>query len=286
MIYELDTVSSRNPLIPWIYIFRSLSIPQFQEVYAKLNFPVNPTDDLRRLARDFVIAFDIHLGNPITETASIDLLHGTSLKDGVRKKAEILFTNMFSHLERMGYAKAIFDWGKHTSDYYEYENVKQLGSWCSLLLKWAVLEQVRQPILPKDELYSRDWEEVMAKWMPIYTRKPPEPFKQMRLEQLPLWEDASLTLRATILHYEAERLHFETVLEQILASSKSTWEDFVLRSGGSYIWMKGEAIFRIHLREWKTIVDKLSADEMSILEAWGLKDTYHKIKTPLQNFVF
>lgn len=191
---------------------------------------------------------------------------------------------MFLYLEQMGYAAAIYNWGKHSSDHYEYESVRQLIRWCSLLLKWAILEQDRKPISRNHKLYTDDWNDVIAKWTPSYTRVPPEPFKQMTIDLLPLSEESSLALRATILQHEAERTYLETTLEIFLDAPKSTWEDDVLRSGGSYIWMENEGRFRINLREWNAIIRMLSTDEMTILEQWGLKDTYHKLKTPMPSF--
>lgn len=287
MVYKLDTGVSRNGLlIPWNYIFRSLSIPQFSQVFESLRFPFSPTEKLRQLAHDFVIAFEINLGHPAPEAAFIDLLEGVSPSDPSAKRSEALFTNTFSYLEKMGYAPLIYDWGRHTSDFYNYEDVKQLGSWRSLLLKWAVLEQVEHPMQIENKgLSSSDLDIVLAKWKDTYTRIPPEPFTKRTFAPLPVLEETRLNLLTTILQSEAKQIRFEAVLDQILVSAKvGEWEDIVLRSGVGYIWMKGEAKFRRNLEDWNTITKKLPADEMEILTTWALKDTYHKLKLPLPDF--
>jgi len=287
MIYKLDTDSVRRRiLIPWNYIFGSLSIPQFSHVFEDLHFPFKPTEQLRQLAHDFVIAFEINLGHLPPETAFIDLLKGISPNDPSAKRFEILFANTFSYLEKMGYAPLIYDWGRHTSDFYNYDDVNKLGAWRSLLLKWAVLEQVEHPIqLENEGLYSSDWDIVLTKWKDVYTRVPPEPFTKITFAPLPVLEETRLTLLTTILQSEAKQIRLEAILDQILVSAQeSEWEDFVLRSGGGYIWMKGEATFRNNLEDWNTITEKLSVDEMEILTTWALKDTYHKIKLPLPDF--
>lgn len=281
MSYELVRSSSPNPLIPWIYVFRSLSLARFQEVYDKLNFPVVPSENLRQLSKDFVIAYETNLGGVVSETASIDLLEGISPSDDYKKRRETLFNNMFLQLEQMGHAEAIYKWVRHTADYYKYRDVFQASVWCILLLKWAILEQVKQPI-PKDhDLYSDDWSDLVAKCTPIYTRIPRPPFKQLVIETLPLSEESNLALRALIFQHEAVHLHFQNILEEILIVPEDSWEDSVLRSGGCYMWLKLEGRFRLRVQELNAIVEMLSVNEMDILKTWGIKDSYHKLEIPI-----
>jgi hypothetical protein len=281
MIYIPDANVSPNRLIPWIYIFGGLSIPQFSQVFEDLNFPIKPTEVLRQLAHDFVIGYHTNLGNPIKASASIDLLEGVSLNDALDKRVDVLFANTFSRLEQMGYAEFIYAWGKNTADYFNHEDVQQLAAWCRLLLKWAVLEQVNNPVSPDHEAYSTEWEIVIAKWLPIYTRTPPEPFIKRTLAPLILSKEARLNLMKIVLQFEAKRERVEATLEQMLAAEKSEWEDFMLRSGGVWLWMKGEGRSQKNLAELNLIAEKLSANEIVILNEWALADTYHKIKMPL-----
>jgi hypothetical protein len=89
-----------------------------------------------------------------------------------------------------------------------------------------------------------------------------------------------------VLHHETKILDLETTTDQIMASSKSLWEDFALGPGGGYLSFRLEGRLRINLREWNMIVDALSPDDMHILGEWALKDTYpwRNLKAPLPDF--
>src|SRR5688500_13862445 len=101
MIYKLDLTPRPNPLQPWMYIFMSLSIKQFNYIYDKLDFPFTPPEDLQQIARDFSITQQIILHNPVPESPSVDLLEGGLSTNSYKELYNILFTNTFTHLERM-----------------------------------------------------------------------------------------------------------------------------------------------------------------------------------------
>jgi hypothetical protein len=112
MPYTLDS-SFRSPLIPWTHIFWCLSIKQFSQVYEYLDFPFDPPESVRQIAHDYSLTwFMMRQGEDYAhvreilrstgETSSIDLLEGGSPNDSFVQRRNMLFTNTFAHLERVG----------------------------------------------------------------------------------------------------------------------------------------------------------------------------------------
>lgn len=125
MIYKLD--STPYSLYPWKKIFASFSIQQFGQIYNRLAFPFAPSDNLRQLAHAFVLADAVMRRNPDNETALNAILNDSNIAKISNKLVEnvapdtpllamqeILFANMFAHLEKMGYAELIYRWGRET----------------------------------------------------------------------------------------------------------------------------------------------------------------------------
>lgn len=268
----------RVRLLPWKHLFGSLSLPQFKLVSDLLDFPVEPTDELRQLGHDFVVAYYTFLGRHLREPVSVNLLEGISPDNTRERQAEIIFANTFSHLDRMGCAKAIHDWSKTDTGQYPSEDVRQLFLWFILLMRWLVLEQHKHPISPEQTSDSSDWDLVLTKWVPVYTLVPPEGFTSHILEPLEIGAATRAFLQSVIFQAEAKYLRLETLLEPIFQSATDGWGAFVLRTGGCYTWMNLEGQFRTQLWAWKRIAARLTPDELRVLEQWLMKDTKFVLK--------
>jgi hypothetical protein len=272
-----------------------LSIRQFRQVYEELEFPFDPPADVRELAHDF--GFTYETLSPNSEYAALlenllrhgevttyDLLEDTSPDDSYPKRRDALFTNTFTQLERIGYAEAIYAWGKQTRTYLKYTDRQRyidsdaLDGWCNLLREWAVLEWVKQPTSLTDS--HQHWDKLIAKFAPIYERV------NLTLEHLPLSLVSRTRLLEIVLHHETRKQALYSTTDQIMAFPKSLWEEFALGPGGSYTSFQLEGRHRINLREWSTILNALSVDDIYILDQWALKDTYRwrKLKIPLPDF--
>jgi hypothetical protein len=294
MTYELPPTRKRSPLLPWLYIFNSLSIKQFCQVHDKLDFPFCPPEAVRQFAHDFVLTYELmnrnaeheHALEPLLrdgETTTFNLLEGISSDTRYEEKREGLFSNSFTILEQLGYADMIYIWGKQTQDFHESANIQSLRAMCRLLRQWAVIEWLNQRISPLHELFSVDRERVVLQYAPTYTRST---FPIAPLEPLELSEESLAALQVIILDHESKQLGFRNTMDEIRNSSRSTWEDFALRAGAADVWMRLEGYFRIDLREWKTILDNLSQPEKHILEQWALlhKDQERDLRLPLPDF--
>lgn len=276
MIYKLESGNGSKPILSWVYIFGILSLEHCSWVYADLNFPFSPTNDLREISQEFVVAYHTVLGNPILDSVSTDFTTSISLKIPLQERYKILFENTFSRLDKMGYAETVYRWGKHTSDFCKYENVKSLRAWCRLLYQWAIANQINQPINYPSTFYSPDWAIVLAKWSDIWGK--------MSFEDLPLNNESRLAVQSTSLNYQAMYLRFETAWENFGDLPKSKWDDFVLRSTGTFIWTLNEGRFQSDLMLWKTILNSLSSYEIQGLEQWSLlhenRSNERKIPSP------
>lgn len=280
MIYILQKTSEPNPLLPWIYIFVSLSVDQFEKIYDMLDFPFPPRKDLRQIAKDFVIIEEINRGNSVPDAASTDLLQGIASTTSYVERREALFINMFEYLEKKGYAELIYDWGKHTHPFYPFRKVQVLAAWCHLLREWTVLESVRQSASFENKLYSNEWNMVVTKFAPIYSES------SITLEPLLLPSATCAKLQEIVIRSEASQLRLEATMDQIILSPQSVWEDFALRHGAGNTWIRLEGHFRINLREWKSIVDVISTDEMNVLEEWIIhhKSQNSNLVVPMPDF--
>lgn len=304
MAYTLDPNNTPNPLLPWNRVFTCLSIEQFNSIYDALDFPFRPLEDVRLIAHDFAFTYykllarhpESEYRKPVErlvecgEINTYNLLSGTMPSDPSVKLREVLFENTFSHLERLGYAEAIYQWGKQTQTYIRFAdrlklaNIDVIAGWCNLLRVWAVLQWLEQPLSPNDTtLYSDDWEKIIAKWKPFYVDYQPQP---LTTAPLSLPQSTRLALQAHILHHEARRLHFMTAVEQMMNSPKTDWEDFVLRQVATYADYKNEGRYRINLQIGRMIVQLLSAAEMTVLEEWAAQHAhqYRGLKVPFPRF--
>jgi hypothetical protein len=294
MIYKLDTFP--HVIIPWRDVFFCLSIKQFSQAYDVLDFPFVPPEDLRQVAHDFAFMLEvmmrneeyaIHLENLLrnNETAALNLLEFTTPEDSYPKRRDALFENTFSHLERLGYAEAVYHWGKQFHSYYKYAHRQKyldfyvLRTLRLLLRFWAVEESLKQPVSTEHELYSSDWEEFIARWSPVYANS--------ILVPLELSKTSRTTLQAIMLHHETKEMKLRETMDRVRASPKSLWEDYALYAGGAYLSIVLEGRFRIDLREWKLIVDALSVDEIHILEQWALQNNGRRhldLRVPFPDF--
>jgi hypothetical protein len=282
MPYTLD-LSFRSPLLPWGHVFWCLSVKQFSRVYEYLDFPFDPPENVRQIAHDFSLTWlmlthsedynhvrDILRGN--SETSSVDLLEGTSPNDPFAHRRNTLFTNTFAHLERIGYAEAIYRWGKHTASHYKhkYQTKTQMGlydmlfPWFLLLRWWTVMEWQKQPIPPSHPLYSNVWDDVLAKYGAFQ--------RTFILDLMPLSAESRIALQAIVLNHAARQLQLETITDEIWASSRTVWEDVALRAGAAYTFFKQEGNFRIETRLWHAIENLLSTDELHLLEQWAMEN--------------
>jgi hypothetical protein len=294
MQYKLiDLPNGRRPIIPWRYIFNSLSVPQFAQVSAELDFPVEPDENLRQIAYDFSLTYTIMMRNSDNAAAL-----GMILQDGAKPSVNLLvdvpadapylarrdtvFANTFARLEQAGYAEAVYQWSLETEDFYWYEDVSALRNWSSLLLYWAVLEQVNHPVMP-DSDHAEGWDAVVAKWSPFYTQEPPPGFSKRVLPPLQLPTDSLTAIRSCVLTEEAKRLHLDNTLEEILSSPLPQWDKFVFRNNACAAWLGSEGSFRMGKREWHTIKAALPPEDMETLKMWAYSNAgyYSGLKNPL-----
>jgi hypothetical protein len=264
-----------------------LSIKQFRQVYNQLAFPFSPPEDLRQIAYDFSLTLEIIHRNPeyfsalntviespTFEATSTDLLENLPPNSSYNKQCDMLFSNTFKHLKSKGFDKAIYNWGKQTSIYYQYvdkkkfSNLRALGIWIHLLREWAVLKWIQNPSSP--EQHYSEWDVLINKYSRIYSKK------NLVLNPMPLSTVSQKHLQVIILSHESSKLLLKTTMNQIMASSKSLWDDYALRAGGANVWIKAESNYQLNLKVWKEMLNLLSPNEVSALEQWGLqyKDQY------------
>src|SRR4051812_12478840 len=112
MIYKLDPNRASSPLLYWNHVFASVSTKLFGLVYDKLDFPFSPSEVLRQIAHDYIIARETLYEETVPESARIDFLEGIMPNDSYQEKCEILFANTFLSLEKEGYGEIIYQWGR------------------------------------------------------------------------------------------------------------------------------------------------------------------------------
>jgi hypothetical protein len=274
MAYQFEIHPSSISLYNWGATFSCLSTQQFRLIFDYLDFPIEPSDELRHLARDFSIFYYANIDRKRRELPEINLLEGVLPSDTWKDRIEILFTNTFKHLDSMNYAEKIYQWEVHTSDYYPVLYREPLNALCNFLRVWAVFEWLKQPISSEHELYSSDWNRVIAKWSPIYAQNVKE-----EVTPMPLSTETCTKLQTIVLQQETRHMLFGAALDQIKSSPKTEWEEFAFDK----IWIGLEANFRINLQEWKMIAATLSHEEIDLLEQWPLqhKEHYHDLNFPL-----
>jgi hypothetical protein len=177
----------------------------------------------------------------------------------------------------MGYAEALYRWATQTDTYCKYANkdhyfdLEALNDWFRFLREWAVLEWLEQHFSAEAGQDSGDWKALIDEFVPIYTRKPTPGFPEWTLEALPIVGISRTKLQTTILNHESQKLYVQTTMDAVFESPKTAWEDYAMRPGGAYTWIKLEGCMRINFRAWKTILEILSAEERQLLGQWVLQ---------------
>jgi hypothetical protein len=268
MDYILD-IPKAYPLLPWIRIFSSLSMSQFAQVYDFLDFPVFPDEPLRDLARNFSIAEELNRGNLVPENTSNNLFSEILEMGSYIERRNKLFWGIFDRLEGMGHAEAIYQWGRQTKDFQKPAYRDALAAWGRLLREWAIREWQEQP-----DHYGHDdntnTREMIDKWISIYQSS--YQFSPSSLKPLRLSPEALLKVYMIVMQQEQRRFNLEETLIRIGKSPKTAWEKFAFEKGAiGGVWLNLEGQFRINLREWTTLYNALSAEEMHQLVQWGLE---------------
>lgn len=132
-----------------------------------------------------------------------------------------------------------------------------------------VLEWIKQPISPKEERYSSDWDTLIDKYTPIYAGELSTSFTRISINPFPLSKETSREVQTIVLDHETQKMSLNITMDHIMESPKSLWEDFVLRNNGADSWIRLEGQYRTNLKAWKIIGNMLSDDEMYNLEKWG-----------------
>lgn len=281
----------RTETFRWVKLFFTLSIKQFNQVYEILELPIQPTDELRQIAKDFALTYKIFMDGEEHRTAlahvlsveapSQDLLKGIPHDAPLVTKKDALFTNTFARLEQIGYANELYNWSRHTRDFYQHPDVEELALRCSLLRWWATEKWFSTSQSPSCEYDADLWQQTLTLLQP-YNR----PSKQV-LPPLPLPNELLEKLQCIIFYHEAQDMRLRSITDTFLTAPTSIWENFALRAGGAGTWIPSEGYLKINLREWQMIVNMLSSDEMLTLEEWVVQNRPQpsRLPTHLQQLV-
>lgn len=216
----------------WLFFFEALSVQQFNWMIDDLKFPFEIPEDLRSLAQDFVIACNQYLKKPISFEPSILLYNPDSHTDPLLS----IWQNMFSHLEKDGYATDILGWVNQYHDRLLRRKfvIQPISHWDCLLEDWANM--------PDD-----------AGFLPLQ-----------------LSDHTVTSLQLLILRSLVHQYKLRTNIDRMKHSlSKNQWEQYAFEQLHVHTWFNLQIRFLTHLERWKSVFTLLSDEEIEIIEEWG-----------------
>lgn len=226
------TIDNPDQIIDhWLHMFEALSVKQFEKFSDLLEFPIQFSDDIQKIAKDFSLAVQSYLGKSIP---------GYALAPRSVEPTEIdpliqIWTDTFSQLKLSGYADAVYLWGQKLNQIKQWENnlPNVMSDWDILLIDWA-----------HDSTSNK---------LPIL--------------DLPFKTGAKLQLLIT--QYEQLALNQRFEIGKMKDEVKESWEKYAFKNLGVAAWISNTARYFIQLSKWKAIISFLSAQELEILDAWG-----------------
>ena len=287
MIYTLEKhkkFSSR--LLPWTYVFWSLSTTRFSQVYKTLGFLLDPSEDLKKIAHDFALTWDIVTNIQefviMRENVLKDPIVGAILDNSLREMLlskhskifeEQLFQHTFTRLEHINYAGEVYHWGKQTHTFVERYDVQALHALCYLFLRW--LEQQEVPKDNSNYTHPAELTNTIDKY--------PKP--NLNLDSLPLPLEVSNKLLNIIIEHRGERANFKAVIENAHTSPDSIWETFALKRGSADPWIYLEGDLRMNLKMWHIITNTLTPKQIEIIKQWALNQKIGLNKPTILNYL-
>lgn len=230
------------------------------------GFPINSRREVRSRRRE------TYQKKSITEVGvpKVDVLVDPDADVTYLERSKQLFDKTFTRLDELQCAEKIYGWGKNTHTYYKLFDREKSSSiysqkaWYRVLADWAIGEQLRTPLqseniisawnVIKDELnLSSDDETDNDKF------------------ELSLSELSSARLVESILVIKSEQILSTKIIDGLILSISSQWEDYVLRRNVVSAWLGNEIDYRLSAKVIDLIMQILSEDEIRLLEAWGLQ---------------
>ncbi|MBC7870472.1 MAG: hypothetical protein H7Y09_06500 [Chitinophagaceae bacterium] len=155
MNYKLIKQKHHSGLFLWSHPFFMISTDLFKSVYPVLEFPFDPPVEVQHLAHDIALLSvqelkALGVGVPVESLKTPFNLYEGFVEgldaDTVQSRSdEILFENTFKHLQQLGYAQALYTWGKQSHNFYALE--KELTNW-SLLLQGNTSIEMLKSLFP------------------------------------------------------------------------------------------------------------------------------------------
>jgi len=264
---------SNYQLIPWLRVFGTLGIEQFNQIYKILDFPVMPTQKNQNIAREFFMTAHKLIDDstpdiPEFKTFFLKLSQsGLSLKE----KQEALFQYTFSSLEEIGDASEIYAWGLNTTHFQSNEDINNFQIISVLLREWAVNEWMKQQKYPVGNDFT-EITEMLHAWRDIYENSA---FSTLSIPIIPITYKSQERVFSVILDYELLRSKLRPFVDMLKTSLITPWDTFTFyrgTAGGS--WIINEGNFRINVNEWGKIQKELSTEELISVENWMLEQKH------------
>lgn len=256
-MYDFDTNDSAS-FFKWNYIFRMLSLENFDPLSSLIGFP-QVSKETKRIARDFVITFAKEHNIPCPFFAVNTLLDNS---ENTLNRNQILLHNVFNLLEAKGEAEKVYYWGNNTYDNYDYKDVASLLAVGRLMRECTITQSQKNNIQSTNRILKDKQISVTNHWISIYLSNPHAILPDVNPPNL-----TNTELRIfydIIFQFEYERFIFKEIIEQ-LSSSLTKWDEFAIQGGLLGGWLSLEGKFKITITELNTIASEL---DFKVIENW------------------
>jgi len=231
-----EFVIDPETIVPfWLPLFLALSTSQFEVFADTLEFPIEFSDELRAIAKEFSLLLLSYMDVATPEVPpTISINSGAEANDRYLQ----LWNYTFSQLASKGYADSLYHWAQQCAHKHEQfkDRMDLPTDWDILLIYWA-----------KE---STDME-----------------FAHLELSQSTIDALQLIVLRH---HIRYQELYIQ-VAKMERWGTGNDWEDFVIRREAIGSWLINEAFFNLQLSQWKVLFAHLSDEEVQTLNEWGYK---------------